>query len=70
MIPEMRFEVNLGKIREIAFKNNQPPRPERTFVFISIITGRATPPSKGGDSYIINIQLIPGVCRRLDPIIK
>jgi hypothetical protein len=37
MIPEMRFEVNLGKIREITFKNNQPPRPDRTFVIISII---------------------------------
>jgi len=36
--------------------NNQPPRPERTFEFISRITGRATPPSKGGDSYLLNIQ--------------
>jgi hypothetical protein len=52
-------------MKEIIFKNNQPPRPERTYVFISNITGRATPPSKGGDTYVINIQSIHGSAKGL-----
>jgi hypothetical protein len=55
--PGWLIGITLGKMGEINFKNNQPPRPERTLVLISIITGRATPPSKGGDIYVINIQL-------------
>jgi hypothetical protein len=41
---QIKSEVNLGKMREITFKNIKINQPERTFVFISIITGRATPP--------------------------
>jgi hypothetical protein len=51
--------ILIRKNEGIISKTNQPPRPERTFIFISIITARATPPSKGGDSYVINIQSIP-----------
>jgi ribosomal protein S1 len=45
----------------LKFNLNKSTTPARENIYIlSIITGRATPPSKGGDTYVINIQSIPG----------